>query len=437
MSISVKGKFLTDFPEIVKNLDLSQHKDLDLSKIQAGSNKILSWLCNYCNKPYQKKISEKITRNICCSNKECISLKKKNNQEIIKNNTKQEQEQEEWRDLPVELLLSKYQISNLGKIRNKTNNYILTQKPRLSGYIQNGLFLDNNETKQFYIHVLVAKTFIPNPENKPTVNHINKNKSDNSVINLSWATYTEQNYKENKNEYKTTGKSINQYDLNGIFIKKWEKAIDAERELNIDRRNILSVLKGKNKTSSGFIWSYCIEEPHEGEIWKECPLGNDYEKIMASNLGRIKKINNPNPTLGTIRESGYYEIDVYNNKEKKHKKFRVHRLVCMAFIENPENKPFVNHIDENRSNNNVNNLNWMTNKENLNHSLDINDRTKSNKRSKIVVQIEPETNKIIKEYSSAYFASKKLNINYTSISWCCKNFRGQKTAGGFKWEYKA
>jgi hypothetical protein len=75
--------------------------------------------------------------------------------------------------------------------------------------------------------------FIDNPENKPTVNHINIKRDDNRVINLEWATYSEQSYKENRNKYTTTGKSVNQYDLNGNFIKTWNKAIDAENELKI------------------------------------------------------------------------------------------------------------------------------------------------------------------------------------------------------------
>ena len=457
MPISVKGKFLTDFPEIVKDLDLSQHKDLDLSKIQAGSNKIiLNWICNYCKEIYQENVNHRCGSNCACPKKECMLLKrsKTNNENFGWSPRYQEPKRiviekqivpepsekdiEEWRELPADLLLSKYQISNLGKIRNKKNNYVLSQKPRSDGYVANGLFLDNNEHKSFLIHILVSKTFIQNPENKPTVNHINTNKSDNRVINLCWASYTEQNYRENKNEYKTTGKSINQYDLNGNFIKTWEKLIDAETELKISKKNISKVLQGERKQSGGYIWKYnIIDTSIEGEIWKECPLGDDYEKIMASNLGRIKKKNIPNPSLGTLRESGYYETKVYNNKEEKHKSFRVHRLVCMAFIENPENKPIVNHIDENRSNNNVNNLNWMTNKENVNHSLDINDRVKRNKLSKIVVQIDPETNKIIKEFSSVYFASNELKINCASIFNCCNKIKGRKTAGGYKWEYKS
>lgn len=448
-SMSIKGKFLSEFPDIVKEIDVTKHINLDTSKIQSVSNKILNWICIYCKESYKRNINTRIESCTACPKKECMLLKTNNEnfglvskyyKRVIIDKKKisepSENDFEEWKDLPKELLLSKYQVSNLGRIKNKRTQYILTQKPRKDGYISNNLFLDNSTQKSIYTHVLIAKTFIQNHENKLTVNHINIKRNDNRVINLEWATHSEQSYKENRNMYKTSGKSINQYDLKGNFIKTWDKAIDVELELKINRKNISKVLKGERKKSGGFIWKYNIENTLiDGEIWKDCPLGNDYDKVTTSNLGRIKVKDN-NPTYGTLRKNGYCDIKIFNNKEKKYKSFRVHRLVCLTFLENPENKPFVNHKDENRSNNKIENLEWMTNKENINHSLNLNNRVKENKRSKIVIQIDPSTDKVIKEFQSISVASKETNTNYNSISWCCKKFRGQKFAGGYKWSYK-
>lgn len=453
-SMSVKGKFLSEFPNIIKEIDLTKHVDLDTSKIQAGSNKIiLNWICIYCKESYKRNVNSRIRTNSCCPKRECMLLKrsKTNNEnfgwepkyhldkrDIIDKKEipePSEKDIENWKDLPQDLLLSKYQVSNLGKIKNKRTQYILTQNPRKDGYISNNLLLDDNTWKSIYAHVLIAKTFIDNPENKPTVNHINIKRHDNRVVNLEWATNAEQSFKENRNKYTTSGKSINQYDLNDNFIKTWNKAIDVEDELNINRKNILKVLKGERKQSGGFIWKYnIVDMTIQNEIWKDCPLGNDYVKVLVSNLGRVKVKDNP--SYGTLRKNGYYDVKVLNNKEKKYKSFRVHRLVCLTFLENPENKPFVNHKDENRSNNKLENLEWMTNKENVNYSLNLNNRVKENKRSKIVVQIDPKTNKVIKEYQSISIASKETKANYNSISWCCKKFRGQVFAGGYKWSYK-
>lgn len=339
---------------------------------------------------------------------------------------------EEWRDLPEELMLSKYEISTLGNLRNKKTQYVLSNKPRKDGYVSGTLFLDNSTNKTFCVHVLVAKAFIPNPDNKPTVNHININQSDNRVINLEWATYSEQSLGENRNSYNIKGyKSINQYDLEGNFIKTWEKAIDAEKELKIDRRNILDVLKNRKKTSGGFIWKYKIEENLPDEIWKECPLGSDFGKVLASNMGRLK-IKNNNFTYGTKRKNGYYDIKVFNEKDNKYKAFRVHHLICLAFKENPENKPFVNHKDENPSNNNIENLEWMTNKENVNYSLNLHNRIKANSRSRVVLQIKDDV--IINEFPSIHQASKQTGIKPQYIAYRCLGKTPQDN--NYVWEFK-
>lgn len=449
--ISVKGLMLSDFSNLINEIDKNIHKNIDPTLIQAGSNTKLSWICIFCRKSYQRCPNQRTRNGSSCPDKNCV-LKKRSNTiykkfgwnshydkpkvEIIENRTNSIKDQsendiEEWRDLPKEMQLSKYQVSSLGRIKN--NKRIFSPKTREDGYINSVFVLDDKKKKSYYYHVLIAKTFIENPEGKLTVNHINTIKDDNRVINLEWCTHSEQNLSQNKKSYNTRGKPINQLDLNGNFIKRWEKLTDAQSELKIDKRNISSVLKGKRKKTGEFKWEYCDIDIIENEIWKRVLL-NDFEEIYASNYGRIKKNNVF--SYGTLRKSGYYEIKIKNIVKNKYFTFRVHRLICIAFTENVHNKEFVNHKDLNRSNNKLENLEWITNKENVNHQLDLNNREKLNCLSKDVLQIDIKTGYIIKEFNSVSQASKLTGFANSGINLCCNNFRNTKSCGGFAWKFK-
>lgn len=133
----------------------------------------------------------------------------------------------------------------------------------------------------------------------------------------------------------------------------------------------------------------------------------------------------------------------------KKKSVSVHRLVALAFIPNPDNKLQVNHIDGNKENNNIDNLEWVTNDENHKHKLEhglnvsksgdehytrIKYKNEGDHHAcKIIIQCDLYGNEI-KEYVSVKSAGEILGIDRTSIS---KALKGHiKTAGGFIWKYK-
>lgn len=168
-----------------------------------------------------------------------------------------------------------YQVSNFGNVKSvdrisKHSNGDLTLKGKLlksvknsRGYLQVDL-CKNGKIKKILIHRLVAQTFLPNPDNKPHIDHINTITTDNRVINLRWVTQ-----KENINnpltidkKSKNLSKPIIQFSKDGKFIKKWDSALDAQRELGIKQSNICSCCKGKNKTTGGYIWRY-----HYKSLW--------------------------------------------------------------------------------------------------------------------------------------------------------------------------
>ena len=100
------------------------------------------------------------------------------------------------------------------------------------------------------------------------------------------------------------------------------------------------------------------------EIWKQVTDNDNYE---VSNTGRIRRRGSVNDR-STYEKKGYQLIDLYKDGERSKK--RVNRIVAEAFIPNPDNKPEVNHKDGNKQNNNVDNLEWVTSKENCRHAWD-------------------------------------------------------------------
>ncbi|MBQ6004894.1 MAG: NUMOD4 motif-containing HNH endonuclease [Selenomonadaceae bacterium] len=101
---------------------------------------------------------------------------------------------EEWRNITDDNVNygGKYQVSNFTRIRSLYRGKVRIIKPDIihTGYLRVTLYKDG-KTKSYYVHVLVAKAFIPNPENKPCVNHRDGNKQNNAIDNLEWVTQSE------------------------------------------------------------------------------------------------------------------------------------------------------------------------------------------------------------------------------------------------------
>lgn len=160
------------------------------------------------------------------------------------------------------------------------------------------------------------------------------------------------------------------------------------------------------------------------EIWKDI---KGYEGLyQVSNFGNVRRYKTGKQKM-VYKQHGYYNITLFKNGEDKH--FRVSRLVAIAFLHNPDNLPEVNHKDENKLNNNVENLEFCTRKYNVNYGTGVQRRAKA--RSIPVVQKTKEKN-IIKKYHSLVQASKETGICHSCI-WKCVNGK-RKSAGGYLWE---
>ena len=150
-----------------------------------------------------------------------------------------------------------YQISNLGNVLSVySNDRILKLNPNTDGYLIVNLS-KNGTSKTMKIHRLVAQAFIPNPENKPEVNHIDENKQNNSVENLEWVTHKENcNYgTRNERMRKTQSVKIKCIETNTIYYGIRECA----REMNLNHSSILKVLQGKYQKAGGYTFEYFEE----------------------------------------------------------------------------------------------------------------------------------------------------------------------------------
>ena len=172
----------------------------------------------------------------------------------------------------------------------------------------------------------------------------------------------------------------------------------------------------------------------EKEIWKDLP---NYEGIyQVSNFGRVKSFYGLKEKIlkPKINSCGYYQVMLW--KESIGKNYLIHRLVWIAFNgQIPENMQ-VNHINEIKTDNRLENLNLMTPKENMNYGSR-NERAgkvlKNGKKSKPVLQFTLE-DILIKEYPSIQQVYRETGFNQACIVNCCKG--KLKTAYGYKWKYK-
>ena len=287
--------------------------------------------------------------------------------------------EEVWKEI---INFPNYKISNLGNVINIKTNYI----KKLS--LKNGYYcthLSKNDKDTYYlVHRLVAIHFIPNPENKPTVNHIDKNKLNNTLDNLEWATHSEQqlhNYKTNppiafgKGYGKKvllrldseTDEILQEYESMTLAVKwLFDEKISKAKELTANticsiRGKIYNQIHNNTKLSYGFKWAFKTET-FDNEIWKdiEPQYTGDCIGYKISSLGRVMGLKNK------IKNQTINEYAIVRFKDSK--SGLVHRLAAMHFIPNPENKPQVNHKDRNKLNNCIENLEWVTQSENSIHA---------------------------------------------------------------------
>lgn len=163
-------------------------------------------------------------------------------------------------------------------------------------------------------------------------------------------------------------------------------------------------------------------------MWKKIIYNKITTDYSVSDNGEVRK-DTTNRLMKLQIQQGYSHVTIQINR--KPKRFRVHRLVAEAFIPNPDGKPYVNHIDGNRQNNSVTNLEWVTPAENTRHAVDTGLMLPTRERA--VVQFSLDGEKIA-EYVSISAAARETNSKNEKICLCCQLQREQYN--GYQWRYK-
>jgi hypothetical protein len=216
---------------------------------------------------------------------------------------------------------SKYEISNIGRIRNK--NGLILKQGNNSGYCIINIFNDNGKRNKHYIHRLVATSFLELENNKPHVNHKDGNKENNSVSNLEWVSPSDNiKHAYDNNLIKKYNVEIEQYTKEGVFVKLYSSLTEASKQNNMDTSSIAHVCKGRRKTAGGFIWKYKNSKTEEIPV-NSVPV-KDFPNYLITEDGKVYNIKR-NQYMVSIEQGKLKRITLTN--EELSKTFCIHNLI--------------------------------------------------------------------------------------------------------------
>ncbi|MBQ1582834.1 MAG: HNH endonuclease [Prevotella sp.] len=224
---------------------------------------------------------------------------------------------EEWRMVPGYEGL--YMVSNLGRIFGIKRGKIRTLTIDHKGYYR-VLLCKNGKQKSIRVHQLVAMAFIPNPENKAEVHHIDRDRTNNSVDNLMWVTP-----EEHKLIHSEDIKHIFQYSLSGVFVCEYASMEELlKTNPTFDRVSILNCCNGIYKTANGYQWRYEKYEhipsvkPRKERISdgnskgiEMCDMTGETESCFksATEASKILGVSRSSISNNLIGLSGYVRVD--------------------------------------------------------------------------------------------------------------------------------
>lgn len=302
--------------------------------------------------------------------------------------------EEQWRNVPG--YEGHYAVSDMGRVFSLVTDKFLKQ-PLKRGYFSVA-FVRKGKAKYFRTHRIVAIAFIPNPENKPQVNHIDGNKLNNTVSNLEWVTPTENTVDAYAKGLAKSGsdsanaKPIIQFDLQGNEIARYGSAIEAAKAIGAKNHGMIGVaargFKGRI-TAYGFLWAYVKDNKKPAFRKQKTTAKKIYQFTLQGELvATFDRVTDAGKSLG-INPAAISRQMARNRP-------------CMGFIFSFEPKTYV--LKENKQ------------------------------RTQIKPVDQFDSNGVfIKRFRSMWDAERETKVSQSKISMVCANLRPK--AGGFIWRH--
>lgn len=259
-----------------------------------------------------------------------------------------------------------YKVNVGGDVFSIITQKLLTPQGDQNSYPYVGLTTESSKNRNIYLHRLVASTFLPHPIcMKMIVHHLNGDRTDCRASNLKQVTSSENSMMR----HIFPGRKVEQVNLvSGDLVKTWNRITDAANALCIAGENISKVCRKKQQSAGGFLQRYPEIEDLPGEQWIpviSTKFGIYFPLYSISTHGRVKKISDSRLLRPYLDSSGYYQVRLTRNFNTQ--SFRVHKLMAIVFLlhDYSETRRFVDHIDNHRRNNNLLNLRWVSQAENI------------------------------------------------------------------------
>ena len=324
------------------------------------------------------------------------------------------------------------QVSSLGRFRS-TKGVVSTPLPRRNGYSYVGI-----NTKRYMTHIVVATTFgLPRKPGQDFVNHKNLDTSDARASNLEWVTRSENmkhSYAMNKTRRSNATKRVKPVRGRKVGTTEWilysGGASEASRALHVNVGSISACCAhtyGAKQTGGyEFEWDDPTEPATlEGEEWRQV---SDDSAAAVSSFGRYRNIYGvvSTPSAAAL---GYVSIRFGGRTHK------IHRVIASAFaLPRQEGEDDVDHVDGNRSNNHLSNLQWVSRAENVRRSYQANKSRESNaSRLSKPVRARKVGSAEWTSYPGATEAQRCIGLAHSGIIRCCQKKAAE--CGGYEFEY--